>query len=338
MNSTWAVYLLKHALVIIYTLARKERKEVMLTSKRKFNRLDLPYSVRFKSTHGAVEYVTGVTRNISCEGLCLEVKDFNFIKYENLELNIPLPKSKVSVSLYGGVVWKKQVRGISMAGIKLKMKNKDMQDEIEKIFSCSNIPTSRIYSIDPDYMIKAEKKKKMVSKQARGKKKLSAQFEKIVSAKEVKKDKPLSKLSEQKKKTTERPEKIVLAKEGKKKKKPVSKLSGQKKKPLEQPVELGFIKQYNKSGSKCKVTFRLPKETAPDAQKVTIVGDFNKWDNFKTPMTRHENGDFIITLNLSSKREYKFKYLIEGNRWENDWRADKYIPNAFGSDDSVVIV
>ncbi len=120
--------------------------------------------------------------------------------------------------------------------------------------------------------------------------------------------------------------------------KSVSKPVKHKRKSLKKSGKLGFTKQYLKSGSKCKVTFRLPKDAAPDAKHVTIVGDFNKWNTTKTKMRRLKSGDFLATLELRCKREYKFRYLIDGNRWENDWCADKYIPNNFGSDDSVVIV
>ncbi len=120
--------------------------------------------------------------------------------------------------------------------------------------------------------------------------------------------------------------------------KSVSKPVKHQSKSLKKSRKLGFIKQYLKGGSKCKVTFRLPKDAAPNAQNVTIVGDFNKWNTTKTQMNRLKSGDFLITLELRCKREYKFRYLIDGNRWENDWCADKYIPNNFGSDDSVVIV
>jgi 1,4-alpha-glucan branching enzyme len=97
-------------------------------------------------------------------------------------------------------------------------------------------------------------------------------------------------------------------------------------------------KQYLKSGSKCKVTFRLPKEAALDANVVTIVGDFNNWDHNGTRMRKLKSGDFTCTLELPCKREYRFKYLIDSTRWENDWNADKYIPNVFGTDDSVVVI
>lgn len=96
-------------------------------------------------------------------------------------------------------------------------------------------------------------------------------------------------------------------------------------------------KQYLKN-AECKVTFRLPETAAKDAEKVTIVGDFNSWDLDATPMKKLKDGSFSVTLKLRQGSEYRFKYLINGTRWENDWHADKYVPNAFASDDSVVVV
>ncbi|HDK81925.1 MAG TPA: glycoside hydrolase [Nitrospirae bacterium] len=97
-------------------------------------------------------------------------------------------------------------------------------------------------------------------------------------------------------------------------------------------------KQYLKSGTACSVTFRLPGRAAPKAHMVTLVGDFNNWDQQRTPLKRLKNGDFKLTLHLSSDREYRFRYLIDSSQWENDWQADRYIPNDFGCDDSVVAV
>jgi len=100
---------------------------------------------------------------------------------------------------------------------------------------------------------------------------------------------------------------------------------------------VGLKKTYLKS-SGCRVTFVLPKEAAPEAEKVTIVGDFNNWNYAETEMKKLRSGDFKLTLKLSPDREYKFRYLIDSRKWENDWCADKYIPNPFGGDDSVVVI
>jgi 1,4-alpha-glucan branching enzyme len=124
-------------------------------------------------------------------------------------------------------------------------------------------------------------------------------------------------------------------------KKAVTKLSAKgkiKKKSSETTFNGGIKKQYLKTSPVCKVTFRLPKEAAPDARKVTIAGDFNNWNTHKTPLKQLKSGDFKVTLSLPENSEYRFRYLIDGKVWENDWRADKYVPNAYGCDDSVVIV
>jgi 1,4-alpha-glucan branching enzyme len=100
----------------------------------------------------------------------------------------------------------------------------------------------------------------------------------------------------------------------------------------------GFTKVYLKSRPACRVTFRLPKEAAFDAERVNLVGEFNGWNSESTPMKKHKSGDFTVTIELESGRDYRFRYLIEGARWENDWRADRYEPNPHGGDDSIVSV
>ncbi len=125
------------------------------------------------------------------------------------------------------------------------------------------------------------------------------------------------------------------------KKNPAKKFSpkqGNGRKSLKVNVNSGIKKQYLKSDSSCNVTFRLPKEAAPDAQVITVVGDFNNWNSAETLMKRLKSGDFKVTLKLPCDSEYRFRYLIDSNRWENDWCADRYVPNSFGCDDSMVII
>jgi 1,4-alpha-glucan branching enzyme len=97
-------------------------------------------------------------------------------------------------------------------------------------------------------------------------------------------------------------------------------------------------KQYLKSRHVCKVTFRLPKLAAPEASDVRLVGDFNEWDTVSaTALKRLSSGEFAVTVELEPGREYGFRYLIDGQKWENHWNADKYRSNARGSDNSIVI-
>jgi hypothetical protein len=55
-------------------------------------------------------------------------------------------------------------------------------------------------------------------------------------------------------------------------------------------------------------------------------------------MKRLKNGSFSTTVSIPSGRSYRFRYLLDGERWENDWEADAYTPNEYGKDDSVVEV
>jgi 1,4-alpha-glucan branching enzyme len=96
-----------------------------------------------------------------------------------------------------------------------------------------------------------------------------------------------------------------------------------------------FKKRFLKSGQ-VKVDFTLPKSIAADAESAFIVGDFNEWDEAATPMKQLKNGNFKVSLTLEPNREYQFRYLVNGNQWHNDWDADKYVPNPFSGDNSVI--
>ena len=114
-------------------------------------------------------------------------------------------------------------------------------------------------------------------------------------------------------------------------------LSSEEHKRSGEPA-MSLKKQYLKKNSSCKVTFSLPKEAAGSAAHVSLVGDFNAWNKDAIPMKRLKNGGFTATLTLQANKEYHFRYFLDGERWENDWNADKYVPNRHGSDDSVVVV
>jgi 1,4-alpha-glucan branching enzyme len=95
-------------------------------------------------------------------------------------------------------------------------------------------------------------------------------------------------------------------------------------------------KSYSKTGSVCRVTFKLPSEV--DAKTAVLCGDFNEWKTDETPMKKLKDGSFSTTVSLAPGKAYRFRYLLDGTRWENDWEADEYLPNSHGEDDSVVKV
>ena len=95
-------------------------------------------------------------------------------------------------------------------------------------------------------------------------------------------------------------------------------------------------KQYAKDKKTCKVTFSLPDTV--DADKVVLYGDFTKWEKSPLQMKRYKDGNFKVSATLKSGKSYCFRYHLDRERWENDWQADAYAPNEFGTEDSIVNV
>jgi len=77
---------------------------------------------------------------------------------------------------------------------------------------------------------------------------------------------------------------------------------------------------------------------APRASSVTLVGDFNDWDETATPMSRAVgNGLWSVTVPLAPGR-YRYSFLVDGNRWEPDPEAPRALGDDFGRPNSVVTV
>lgn len=92
-------------------------------------------------------------------------------------------------------------------------------------------------------------------------------------------------------------------------------------------------KKFTPKRTVCKVTFSIPKEWAE--KSVQLVGDFNEWDEDSDSLEL-KNGKWQTTLRLKPETTYRFKYLIDQKRWENDDDADSYVANIFGSEDSIL--
>jgi 1,4-alpha-glucan branching enzyme len=91
------------------------------------------------------------------------------------------------------------------------------------------------------------------------------------------------------------------------------------------PDERGFV----------RVTFELPSNIWAD--RVNLVGEFNDWDTTATPMRRNRSdANWKATIALKAGQRYRFRYLLDGKEWLNDWHADDHIENPYGSYDSVV--
>jgi hypothetical protein len=96
-----------------------------------------------------------------------------------------------------------------------------------------------------------------------------------------------------------------------------------------------ITKTYLKTGSSCRVTFKIP-SGPPEAQSAVVLGEWNGWNPDATPMKRGKDGSWSATVTLETGRPYHFRYLLDGRHWKNDEGADKTVRNPFGSEDSVL--
>jgi len=102
---------------------------------------------------------------------------------------------------------------------------------------------------------------------------------------------------------------------------------------------MSLKKQFSKTKPVCKVTFSLPKEAIMTGNQVVVVGEFNNWDPAKAAPMKATKSGYSTVLELEAGRDYQFRYLIDNQKWENDWAADGYVPSPYaGVDNSVVVI
>jgi len=83
-----------------------------------------------------------------------------------------------------------------------------------------------------------------------------------------------------------------------------------------------------------EVTFRMP--ALEGTVELYLCGEFNNWNRSGAPLVQESDGTWVTTLALEAGRSYRFRYYDNQGRWHNDWKADSYVDNGFGEEDSVV--
>ena len=83
------------------------------------------------------------------------------------------------------------------------------------------------------------------------------------------------------------------------------------------------------------VVFSLPAETQAD--RVALCGEFNDWSLESISLARGDDRAWRVTVPLAPGT-YRYKFLLDGETWENGTDADRYEENAYGTQDSVIVV
>jgi 1,4-alpha-glucan branching enzyme len=93
-----------------------------------------------------------------------------------------------------------------------------------------------------------------------------------------------------------------------------------------------LTKRFFKTKDEAEVTFEF---SHPDAKKVELVAEFTDWQPLTMKFVKKDNA-FKLKHRLPVDKQYHFKYLIDGEQWDNDHHADAYVANGFGTENSVV--
>jgi 1,4-alpha-glucan branching enzyme len=86
------------------------------------------------------------------------------------------------------------------------------------------------------------------------------------------------------------------------------------------------LKTTSKKGKPGKVDFSL---SAPNAEGVSIAGDFNDWNRTSHPMKKDKGGIWKISFNLVPGT-YQYRFLVDGE-WQNDPSCTDCVENPFGT-------
>jgi 1,4-alpha-glucan branching enzyme len=95
-----------------------------------------------------------------------------------------------------------------------------------------------------------------------------------------------------------------------------------------------MLRKEKTAGGKVKVTFSMPALEGVTA--LFLVGSFNDWSDTATPMVPGTDGGWSSALTLEEGWAYQYRFRDQDGGWHNDWAADSYVPNEFGSENSVV--
>jgi len=97
-------------------------------------------------------------------------------------------------------------------------------------------------------------------------------------------------------------------------------------------------KRFFKTKAEADVTFEFACDTNTPligSDIVELHADFNNWQAIPMKYIKKDKV-FRTKVRLPANKQFHFRYLINSNEWHNDHKADLYLPNTYGTENSVV--
>jgi anti-sigma factor RsiW len=99
------------------------------------------------------------------------------------------------------------------------------------------------------------------------------------------------------------------------------------------PADMALLRP---AAQESAVTVRL-NFYAPDAERVSVAGDFNKWRIDDRVMERQAGGVWTVEITLNPG-VYNYMFVVNGRAWVTDPDAESYQDDGFGSKNAVMRV
>lgn len=94
-----------------------------------------------------------------------------------------------------------------------------------------------------------------------------------------------------------------------------------------------LTKKFFKTKNEAEVTFEFNRS---DVTTASLVADFNGWQAIEMKFNK-KSKSFKTKIRLPKGERFHFRYLLNNTEWENDYQADQYLANEFGTENSVVL-
>jgi 1,4-alpha-glucan branching enzyme len=88
----------------------------------------------------------------------------------------------------------------------------------------------------------------------------------------------------------------------------------------------------NRGAPLTSVGFHLSDDFGADF--VEVAGDFSAWAPIA--MAHDSEGGFVLDLQLEAGRRWRYRFLLDGERWMNDPEASQFVDGPNGSAASVL--
>ena len=71
---------------------------------------------------------------------------------------------------------------------------------------------------------------------------------------------------------------------------------------------------------------------------MTLVGDFNGWNQLANPLMKDSAGLWVTELTTPGAGHYQYKFIVDGKRWAEDPSNGLKVSDGYGGLNSLLII